>query len=138
MKKEAALSKKTLFQRVDKKDLVNLDFYNNEIRIMDQKLDQVITQHPDVEVEKKVRHLKHELHNQRRNLDEFRKNFDVEEMLLSDKPKHQDEKLKSERETDVIRNDENFFLHLQSFESTFKGIRQKVLEFIAEQATKME
>src|SRR3954447_24506724 len=134
MKAQTASRKKSMSHEVDKRDLVNLDFYDNEILIMQHKLKSLSANPGSAESKKKVQHLKHELDNQKHHLDEFRKNFDVEEMFLSHKPKFQDKNLKISDEANVIKNDENFFLHLQSFESNFKGIRQEVLEFIDEHA----
>lgn len=125
MKKEADPPKKPKSHDIDKKDLVNLDFYDNEIMVMQQKLNEV-SANADDEVKKKVQHLKHLLNHQKHILDEFRKNFDVEEMVFRNKLKLSDQKLKNKDETNAIKNDENFFQHLHSFESAFKDIREEV------------
>lgn len=136
MKEQLASRKKYMSQMADKRDLVNLDFYENEILMMQHKLNSLNAKPDSGEAKNKVQQLKHQLDNQKHNLDEFRKNFNVEEMHLTPKPEAHGKKRRNSDIADVIANDENFFLHLQSFENSFKDIRQEVLEFIAEQATK--
>ena len=134
MKEQSASHKKSASHEVDKRDLVNLDFYHNEILLMQHQLDS-LTEHPgSAEAKKKVQHLKHLLADQKHNLDEFRKDFDVEKMISRHKLNLQDKKLKNQNETGEVINDENFFIHLQSFENTFKNIREEVLEFINQHA----
>jgi hypothetical protein len=133
MKEQSASQKRSTFNEVDKRDLVNLDFYDNEILIMRRKLDTVTVRLDTAETKKKIRHLKHELAHQKHNLDEFRKNFDVKEMLLIHQPPTQHKKVKNFHEPNAIKEDENFFLYLQLFEGTFKVIRQEVLEFLVKQ-----
>lgn len=133
MKEQSASQKKSMFHEVDKRDLVNLDFYDNEILIMRRKLDTVTTHIDTAETNKKIRHLKHELAHQKHNLDEFRKNFDVKEMLLIHQSPIRHKKVKNLHEPNAIKEDENFFLYLQLFEGTFKVIRQEVLEFLDKQ-----
>ena len=129
MKEQSVSRTKSMSREIDKRDLVNLDFYDHEIWIMQEKLNS-LDANREMEAKKKVQHLKHQLDDQKHNLDEFRKHFDMEEMLLTDKSDLRHKKSKNRDETNDIKNDENFFLHLQSFENTFKDIRQEVLEFI--------
>ena len=129
MKEQSVSRTKSMSREIDKRDLVNLDFYDHEIWIMQEKLNS-LDANREMEAKKKVQHLKHQLDDQKHNLDEFRKHFDMEEMLLTDKSDLRHKKPKNRDETNDIKNDENFFLHLQSFENTFKDIRQEVLEFI--------
>ncbi|WP_018617479.1 hypothetical protein [Segetibacter koreensis] len=133
MKEHSLERKSSLSHENERRDLVNLDFYNNEIMIMQHNLDEVAITSASPEIKKKVEHLKHQLNHQEQNLAEFRKNFDLDEIVLTGK---QDRKNKNE--TNGIKNGENFFQHLQSFEDNFKDIRQEVLEFINNQVAKGE
>lgn len=114
----------------DNRELINLDFYENEIIIMEHKLSKVLGNRSTKKIKSKLNNLDSELKRQKLNLDEFRKNYDVNQMCYDNKLKLKREKLKDEADIDFIKNDENFFQHLQSFESSFKVIREEVLEFI--------
>ena len=138
MKEHSIERKSSLSHENERRDLVNLDFYDNEIMIMQHHLDEVGVKSASKEIKKKVEHLKHQLNNHEQNLAAFRKNFDVDEMACAGKQALKDKDLKDKNETNGIRNGENFFQHLQSFEDNFKDIRQEVLEFINNQVTKEE
>src|SRR5438309_8090432 len=109
MKEQSVSRIKSMSREIDKRDLVNLDFYDHEILIMREKLNCLAPNH-DTEAKKKVQHLKHQLDDQKHNLDEFRKHFDMEEMLLTDKSDLRHKKSKNRDETNDIKKDENFFL----------------------------
>ena len=130
MKEQLIIQQFTKYHENDNRELVNLDFYENEIKIMGRKLDEVLANRSTTDIKSKVDNLNHQLNLQKVNLEEFRKNYDVKEMFYGSKINPKREKLKNKAGTDHIGNDESFFQHLQSFESTFKVIRQEVLEFI--------
>jgi hypothetical protein len=126
MEEEPVMRKKATSSEVDKRDLVNLDFYDNEITILLHKLNELEEDPVGEEVKKKVQHLKYLLTKQRHSLDEFRKKYNVEEIYNAAQKSKAGKKDKAE----VRNHEENFFQRLKIFESFFKDIRQEVVEFI--------
>ena len=131
MKEQLIIQKPSRHHEHDNRELVNLDFYENEIRIMEHKLVEVLANHSTKKIKNKVDNLNHQLNLQKLNLEEFRKNYDVKEMFYSSKLSIKREKLKNKAAADCTKNDESFFQHLQSFENTFKQVRRAVFEFIS-------
>jgi hypothetical protein len=132
MKEQPSSNERSMHHDTDRRGLVNLDLYNNEITTMLHKLHEVGRAHSDSEVKKKAQHLKHRLDNKKLHLEEFQKNFDVEQMESSPKQKSVED-IHKRKGTHAKKNDENFFQHLQAFESEFKDIREEVLEFLDKQ-----
>jgi hypothetical protein len=130
MKEQLVVQQPDRCHEHDNRQLVNLDFYENEISIMHHRLDAVLADHKTKKIKTRVDYLDRELSLQRLNLEGFRKNYDAKEMSYGSKLNLKREKMKSEAETNHINHDQSFFEHLQSFERTFKVVRQEVLEFI--------
>jgi hypothetical protein len=130
MKKEAVPTKKSLSHDNDKKDLVNLDFYKHEIEFMGRKLDKVKTKALSKEVVEKVEKLKLDLNMQRNKLAEFRQSYDIEEMAKSSTQKIEESEEGQKNCSLFFENEENFFYHLEVFESDFKNVREEVLKLI--------
>src|SRR3954466_4136602 len=73
MNAESILQKAGKHNKIDRRDLVNIDLYYNEIKVMQDHLHELVTRHPNSKpVYKKVEQLKKELGSQRENLDKFK------------------------------------------------------------------
>ena len=126
MKQKQSSENKLADHSIDQRTLVNLDLYENEIKVLKEELDKVQSETLSKEAQKRRVELNNEMNVQSRTLGKFRHNYDVEE-LIQDKPGHK----KEAADLDYIpRSSENFFIHLQSFEDAFKVIREKVNEFL--------
>jgi hypothetical protein len=123
MKTKIKTSKFGLGREVDKRQLVNLDLYNNEIRVMEHRLSEVAQKTLPAKEARKLEHLKLGLKTQKENLEKFRQDYEVEEMTTG----HTLPKIQAIKEA---TNAETFFEHLKSFENNFKDIRRDVNEFI--------
>jgi predicted transcriptional regulator len=125
MKTKSPTPKFGTVHKVDKRQLVNLDLYKNEIRILQNRLNDVSQKHPgSPAAQKKIEKLNRDLKTQKENLEVFRQNYEVEEMVI----RHSLLSMPTKKEA---TNTETFYEHLKSFEDEFKVIRQEVNEFIA-------
>ena len=94
------------------------------------KPDKVKTKALSKEVAERVDKLKHDLNIQRNKLTEFRHSRDIEEVTKSSSQKIKECKEGKKNSSLFFENEENFFHHLELFESNFKNIRDEVLELI--------
>jgi hypothetical protein len=113
--------KKKAHDIIDKKDLVNLDFYSNEINIMLRKLRNAQTHCRLLDDLETIDELRHDLNLQKNKLDKFRADYDVEAI------NSQNIAGKGQFNSTHI---ENFFQHLQAFEDSFKEVRDRVITFL--------
>jgi Mn-containing catalase len=125
MKTKAFTPKPALVHHIDKRQLVNLDLYNNEIKIMRDRLGEIKREHSHSKAsQKKIEKLQEYLKAQKENLENFRQNYEVEEMATH-------HSLFATRPINEATNTETFYEHLKSFENEFKVVRQDINEFIA-------
>jgi hypothetical protein len=113
---------------IDKRDLVNLDLYNNEIKVLTDRLETIQRDTSSRNEHVQASELRHELHQQRQLLNEFRKKYDMEELqekLLTSR--------KHEKPGSGSLDIDNFFLHLKAFEENFAITREKVKRFFVTQ-----
>lgn len=113
---------KAIAPTIDKKDLVNLDFYGNEIKLMLKKLRTMRSHCTHKEDLEDIDELKHDLNVQRNKLIEFRSGYDMEEMN-----RHNKEEDNRQLNSSSV---ENFFQHLKVFEDSFKDVRERVNAFL--------
>jgi len=123
MKSQLTTQKKSGPHQTDKRDLVNLDLYNHEIKVMEEQLGEVAEKQPKrKEVTKKIKQIKQLLTIQKEHIIRFRENYELEvDTFVPATTSNENE------ETTV---DENFFEHLKSFENIFKNTRQEVNDFV--------
>jgi hypothetical protein len=115
-------TKKRTRHQIDKRDLVNLDLYKNEIDIMHSKLSPLKTKGLSEDEKRTVNQLEEELNGEKCKLDEFYDYCDGWE-------KQPNGSRKNSARIDAEKID-NFFLHLKSFENDFRDIRDKINEFV--------
>jgi hypothetical protein len=125
MKTKTFTSKTGSVHNIDKRQLVNLDLYNNEINVMRERLSEVNRQRSNSKsIHKKIEKFQQYLKAQKENLENFRQNYEVEEMTIG-------HSLFATRPINEATNTETFYEHLKSFENEFRIIRQDINEFIA-------
>lgn len=120
MKEETTIKKQRFCVEVDKRDLVNIDLYDNEIKVIEEQLNEVAEKHPkSKEIHQKVAQLKKELKVQKKNLEKFRKNCEQEEINTCEEMGRKEEGMR----------DKSFFEKLNDFENHFKTVRQEANDF---------
>jgi hypothetical protein len=111
--------------QADKRELVNIDLYDHEMKLIVEKLKSIAWKHPKAkEVQQTLDRLKKELTRQKRNLEKFRKNCEPEEISFS-----------KVTGTAYIKKgeemrDKSFFENLNSYEVHFKRLRQEANDFV--------
>ncbi len=125
MKEQSIDHKKAMPDMMDKRDLVNIDLYNNEIKVMEEQLNEAAEKHPrSKEIHKTLAQLKKELTIEKENLERFRKKCDPQEINTSQ------ETVNTQVKNGESLENENFFTRLKAFEEEFKNIRYKVNDFV--------
>jgi hypothetical protein len=122
MKEHTTIQKHQAFENVDKRNLVNIDLYRNEISVMEKQLDAVAEKHQSKEILKKLDHFKKKLSIQKQHLERFQhdcepgKNIDSKEPTKGKKAKRE--------------SNEGFFEQLKTFEEEFKNTRIDVNDWV--------
>ena len=107
--------------------LVNLDLYDDQIKQLAKKIDDVKCNKLSNKDLEKAESLTKQLKEQQEKLNRFRHSYDVK-------------KIETDRLNGEQRNSygqfnslqiENFFQHMQAFEGGFKEVRMDVMEFIS-------
>lgn len=121
MKERTTTENQQFFVDVDRRELVNIDLYDHEIKVIAGQLKEIAENHPQSKkIHQKVEHLKKELKAQQKNLEKFRKECQPEEMN-SDK--------ETEKKVEPM-GDKSFFEILNAFENQFKTVRQEATDFV--------
>lgn len=121
MKEQTTIQTGRFCDGVDKRELVNIDLYNHEMKLIAQQLKAIEEKHlSSKEVQQKVEHFKRRLRGQKKNLEKFRKNCEPEEINSSKE---------AGRKKEAIR-DKSFFEKLGDFENQFKAFRQDANDFV--------
>jgi len=127
MKKQAVILKTEKNDKIDKRDLVNIDLYRNEITVMGIQLEEAATSQPKSHaVNKKLAQLKGELSTQKKNLERLKERCTI---------------IQNTFDASVCNKSigvEGFFDQLKSFEDSFKGTRDNVNDFVNRAVIKEE
>ena len=127
MKKQAIILKTEKNDKIDKRDLVNIDLYYNEIAVMGSQLEETATrQRKSSAVNKKLAQLKRELTTQKENLERFKEG--CTNIPSTSGP------LRSNKAIEM----HGFFDQLKAFEAGFKSTRNKVNDFVYKAGKKEE
>src|SRR3954465_4874887 len=117
MKNQSTTVEKKIHGEVDKRDLVNIDLYNHEMKVIEDLLEREAEKHKSKELHNKHSQLKNELMDHRRKLEIFRKSCEMQQDNYS-------------TEYFVGMEGKSFFEHLKAFERGFKDTRNKVNDFL--------
>ena len=127
MKKQAVILKTEKNDKIDKRDLVNIDLYRNEITVMGIQLEEAATSQPKSHaVNKKLAQLKGELSTQKKNLERFKERCTIIPNTFAGCSRNKEIEM------------QGFFDQLKSFEDSFKGTRDKVNDFVNKAVVKEE
>jgi hypothetical protein len=119
MKKQATIFKTAKNDKIDKRDLVNIDLYSNEIATMGTQLEEAAMRQPKSHaVDKKLAQLRCELSTQKENLERFKESCAVIPNTFV-----------SFRCNSAVEM-EGFFDRLKAFEAIFKNTRNNVNDFL--------
>ena len=107
--------------------LKKLSFYTDEVKIMQERLEEISSKNSALEVRKEIEHFQNQLFIQTKNMDEMRRAIKLDEKVIvaniSENPVASDhrktEDHKEEREK------------IEAFESNFNGLRNEFKEFLA-------
>lgn len=125
MEERSINPKPDAFDKIDKRDLVNIDLYDNEIKVMEEQLNELAEKHSrSKEMHRKVDEFKKKLDLQKENLEQFRKKCKPEETIPG--RKHTKNPTKDGEEN----RGKGFFDRLKAFENDFKDIRNEVNDFM--------
>ena len=124
MKKQSITRETVAMYRMDKRDLVNMDLYSNEIKVLQEQLSELTEKHRRAkDICTTVEHLKKKLATQKKNLEKFRQNYQVDQITDNKSA------VVSTKNEEAVCN-EGFFEHLKVFENDFKNIRNEVNDLI--------
>ena|SRR4051794_13422891 len=117
MKNQSISVEKNIHDEVDKRDLVNIDLYHHEIKVIEIQLEREAEKYKSKEVHNKHLQLKNELIDHMRKLELFRKSCELQQDNYS-------------TENYLGTEGKSFFEHLKAFEKGFKDTRNKVNDFL--------
>ena len=121
MKEQANTETEQLFVEIDKRELVNIDLYGHEMKLIAEQLKEIAKRHPrSKEIQQKFEQFKKALKVQQKHLEKFRKNCEPEEINKSKPTRKKGEKMA----------DKSFFENLNDFENQFKSLRQEANDFV--------
>jgi hypothetical protein len=119
MKQVSNTAKQRTFVELDKRELVNIDLYHNEMKVIDGQLNAITEKHPQSKlIHEKIEYLKKALRRQKINLERLRKNCQPEYITKEIGRKKPDFPNKS------------FFEILNDFENQFGTVRQQAGELV--------
>lgn len=121
MKEQTTIKKQRFCVEVDKRELVNIDLYSHEMKVIAEQLNLIAAKHPESkEIRRQVQHLKKELRLHNKSLEKLRKDCEPEEINRSMQTGGKGEQMR----------DKSFFEKLDAFENQFKTLRQEANDFV--------
>src|SRR4051812_37610033 len=119
MKKQPMILETEKNDKIDKRDLVNIDLYYNEIKVMGRQLEEAATRQRNSSAgHENFEQLKRELTAQKENLERFKERCTIIPNTSG-----------TPRSSKVIEM-QGFFDQLKAFEARFKSTRNKVNDVV--------
>lgn len=108
--------------------LKNLSFYNDEIKIMQERLEEISSKNTGLDIRKSIEHFQNQLIIQKSNSEDIREHIQLDEKAIEENIK-QNPVASDHRETeDHVKEREM----VKNFESNFNQLRQEFKAFLAD------